>query len=216
VFINYQGAEAAARSISQEIRDGGGKSEPLKFNVADFEAVQGACQAIVETHGRIDILVNNAGVTRDQLFVRMKPQDWQQVIDVNLTGAFNCARAVTKSMMKRREGCIVNMASVAGLSGNPGQANYSASKAGLIGLTKALAKELAPWHIRVNAVAPGFITTDMTDQLPEKAKTEIKGLIPLDRFGTPQDVAWAVLFLASPVSQYVTGQVLNVSGGLCI
>jgi 3-oxoacyl-[acyl-carrier protein] reductase len=216
VVINYESAEEAARAAAEEIRSQGGRCELKRFNVADMDQVQGACQEIQETHGRIDILVNNAGITRDQLFVRMKAREWQEVLDVNLGGAFHCARAVAKSMMKRREGCIINMASIAGLMGNPGQANYSASKAGLIGLTKALAKELAPWKIRVNAVSPGFVSTEMTGQLSEKVREEILGLIPLSRFGSPDDVAWAVLFLASPVSGYVTGQVLNVSGGLYI
>jgi 3-oxoacyl-[acyl-carrier protein] reductase len=216
VVVNYQNAQDAARSLADEIQAAGGRCEIKGFNVADMAQVQGACQEILEAHGRIDILVNNAGITRDQLFVRMKPQEWRDVIEVNLTGAFHCARAVAKPMMKRREGCIVNMASVAGMAGNPGQANYSASKAGLIGLTKALAKELAPWKIRVNAIAPGFVTTDMTERIPEKAKGDILGLIPLSRFGTPEDVAWSVLFMASPVSAYITGQVLSVNGGLFV
>ena len=216
VVINYQSAGEAAQTVSREIRASGGRCEIKPFNVAEMDQVQTACQEILDVHGRIDILVNNAGVTRDQLFVRMKPQEWREVMDVNLNGAFHCARAVAKSMMKRREGCIINMASVAGMTGNPGQVNYSASKAGLIGLTKALAKELAPWRIRVNAVSPGYVSTDMTARIPEKVKGEVLGLIPMNRFGTPEDVAWSVLFLASPASDYVTGQVVNVSGGLYI
>jgi 3-oxoacyl-[acyl-carrier protein] reductase len=216
VVINYQSAREAAQSVLEQITSEGGSVELRPFNVAHLEEVQEAFKEILEAHGRIDVLVNNAGITRDQLFVRMKPQDWQQVLEVNLTGAFHCARAVAKAMMKRRSGCIINMSSTAGLAGNPGQVNYSASKAGIIGFTKALARELAGWGIRVNAVSPGYIQTDMTEQLPDKAKEEIRGLIPLDRFGTPQDVAWAVSFLASPASQYITGQVLNVSGGLYI
>lgn len=214
VVVNYQSSHDAAQLLVDEIQAAGGRCELRQFDVAQYDQVQQACQAILDAHGRIDILVNNAGITRDQLFVRMKPQDWKDVLEVNLTGAFHCARTVAKAMMKRREGCIVNIASVAGMTGNPGQANYSASKAGLIGLTKALAKELAPWNIRVNAVSPGYITTEMTHGLPEKVKEEILGLIPLKRFGSTQDVALAVVFLASKWSAYITGEVLNVSGGL--
>jgi 3-oxoacyl-[acyl-carrier protein] reductase len=214
VVINYQGAEEAAHSLAQELQATQGSCELKRFDVADLDQVRAACQEILDAQGRIDILVNNAGIARDQLLVRMKSQEWQRVLDVNLTGAFNCARSVVKPMMKRREGRIINMTSVAGLTGNPGQVNYSASKAGLIGLTKALAKELAPWKIRVNAVSPGYISTDMTEGLPSKVKEEILRLIPLERFGTPEDVASSVLFLASPASGYITGQVLNVGGGL--
>lgn len=216
VVINYQSAQEAAQALAEEIRAGGGRCELKPFNVADPDEVQRACQEIHDRHGRIDALVNNAGITRDQLFVRMKTEQWRQVMEVNLDGAFLCSRAVARSMMRKKKGCIINMASVAGLAGNPGQANYSASKAGLIGLTKALAKELAPWSIRVNAVCPGFIATDMTGKLPEKVRQEVLGSIPLARFGTPEDVAWAVLFLASPAAHYITGEVLNVSGGLYI
>jgi len=216
VVINYQSSQRSAQELAEQILSGGGSCELKPFNVADPDQVQLACQEILQTHGNIDVLVNNAGITKDQLFVRMKPEEWRQVMQVNLDGAFNCSRAVTRSMMKKKRGCIVNMASVAGLAGNAGQANYSASKAGLIGLTKALAKELAPWNIRVNAVCPGFISTDMTDKLPEKVRGEVLGSIPLGRFGTPEDVAWAVFFLVSPVSHYITGEILNVSGGLYI
>jgi 3-oxoacyl-[acyl-carrier protein] reductase len=216
VLINYHSGHEAAQIAAEEIQKNGGSCEIKSFNVSDINQVQKSCDEILKSHGRIDILVNNAGITRDQLFVRMKPQDWQQVLDVNLTGAFNCARSVTKPMMKQRDGCIVNISSVAGVAGNPGQTNYSASKAGLIGLTKALAKELAPWKIRVNAVTPGYISTDMTQRLQEKVKEDILSLIPLDRFGAPEDVAWAVLFLASPAAGYITGQVLSVNGGLYI
>jgi len=216
VVINYQSSQAAAQELAREIMDRGGSCELKQFDVADPEKVLAACQELQQKHGGLDVLVNNAGITRDQLFVRMKPEEWRQVMQVNLDGAFNCSRAVARSMMKRRRGCIVNMASVAGLAGNPGQANYSASKAGLIGLTKALAKELAPWSIRVNAVCPGFISTEMTGKLSDKVKEDVLGSIPLARFGSPEDVAWAVLFLASPAAQYITGEVINVSGGLYI
>lgn len=216
VVINYQSSQKAAQELAEEILADGGSCELKPFNVADSEQVQLACQEIQNAHGSVDVLVNNAGITRDQLFVRMKPEEWRQVIQVNLDGAFNCCRAVARSMMKKRKGCIVNMASVAGLAGNAGQANYSASKAGLIGLTKALAKELAPWNIRVNAVCPGFISTEMTQKLSEKVKEEVLGSIPLGRFGTPEDVAWTVFFLASPASHYITGEIINISGGLYI
>ncbi len=216
VVINCQSSQASAQEVAEQIRSKGGSCDVKPFDVADPEQVQLACQEIQKQYGNIDVLVNNAGITRDQLFVRMKSEEWRQVMQVNLEGAFNCSRAVARSMMKKKRGCIVNMASVAGLSGNAGQANYSASKAGLIGFTKALAKELAPWNIRVNAVCPGFIATEMTDKLPEKVKEQVLGSIPLARFGTPEDVAWVVFFLVSPVSHYITGEVINVSGGLYI
>jgi 3-oxoacyl-[acyl-carrier protein] reductase len=214
VVINYREAADAAKAVARDIEAQGGGCELKAFDVADAAGVRSACREILDAHGRIEILVNNAGITRDQLFVRMKPEAWQRVLDVNLTGSYLCAKAVVKAMMKQRSGCIVNMASVAGLTGNPGQVNYSASKAGIIGLTKALAKELAAWNIRVNAVAPGYIETDMTEGLSDKVKEEILTFVPLQRFGTPDDVAAAVYYLVSPASRYVTGQVLNVGGGL--
>ena len=168
----------------------------------------------VETLGQIDILINNAGITRDGLVLRMSEEDWNAVLDVNLKGAFNCTRAAIRHMAKQRSGRIVNIASVVGLMGNAGQANYAASKAGLIGFTKAVAREIASRGITVNAVAPGYIDTPMTQALPEKAKEELKKLIPLDRLGTPEDVANAVFFLVTRGSDYVTGHVLHVNGGL--
>lgn len=214
VVINYQRSRDAALSVRDEIVSLGGSCELRPFNVADYDEVQRSCQEILDVHGRIDVLVNNAGITRDQLFARMKPDEWRQVMEVNLDGAFFCTRAVARSMMRRKSGCIINISSVAGIMGNPGQANYSASKAGLIGFTKALAKELAQWSIRVNAVCPGFISTDMTEGLPEKVRGEVLHSIPLARMGSPDDVAWAVVFLASPMGAYITGEILNVSGGL--
>lgn len=214
VVVNYQRNEEAARSLEEEVKSWGGKLELKRFNVASSDEVQKACQEILESHGKVDVLVNNAGITRDQLFVRMKPEEWREVIQVNLEGAFLCSRAVARSMMRRKSGCIINISSIAGIAGNAGQANYSAAKAGLVGLTKALAKELAPWSIRVNAVCPGFIETEMTERLPQKVKEEVLRSIPLERFGTPEDVAWAVAFLASPKARYITGEVLNISGGL--
>jgi 3-oxoacyl-[acyl-carrier protein] reductase len=164
--------------------------------------------------GRIDILINNAGIARDKLILRMTEEDWDAVLDVNLKGTFNCTKAVIKYMSKQRSGKIVNIASVSGEMGNPGQANYSASKAGVIGLTKTIAREFAQRGINVNAIAPGYIQTPMTDVLPDKAKEELKRMIPMERLGQPEDVAHAVLFLVSEASSYMTGQVLNVNGGI--
>ena len=171
-------------------------------------------ERILADFGRVDVLVNNAGITRDRLFIRMTDEDWAAVINVNLTGAFNFAKALAPGMLKQRSGCIVNIASVVGQMGNPGQANYAASKAGLIGLTKTLAKEFAPRGVRVNAVAPGFIRTAMTDALSEDVQNQMKQAIPLGRFGEAGDVASVVMFLVSDASAYVTGQVINCDGGL--
>ena len=182
--------------------------------MADPEQTSRFFKEVVEETGRIDVLVNNAGITRDTLLVRMKPADWDAVINVNLKGTFNGLQAAGKVMMKQRSGRIVNIASVVGVTGNAGQANYSASKAGVIGLTKTAAKELAPRGITVNAVAPGFIETDMTAVLPEKVKEAMLSQIPLGRAGTPEDVAQVVRFLASDTAAYLTGQVLHVSGGM--
>ena len=216
VAINYQSNEQAAREVLDAVRENGGSGELKPFDVADLEQALKACKEILDEHGRIDILVNNAGITRDQLFVRMKAEEWRAVIDTNLTGAFNCSRAVAKAMMKQRSGCIINMASIAGLTGNPSQANYSAAKAGLIGLTMSMAKELASRSIRVNAIAPGFIQTEMTDKLSDQVKEEGLAAIPMKRFGAVEEVAWIACFLAAPESGYITGQTVNVSGGLYI
>ena len=169
---------------------------------------------IVKESGRLDILVNNAGITRDNIILRMKESEWDQVLAVNLKGAYNCIRAASQPMVKQRYGRIINISSVVGVMGNPGQANYVASKAGLIGLTKAVAREFASRNITVNAVAPGFIQTEMTEALPEKVKAEMRAQIPLGRFGTPEEVAQAVAFLASDAAAYITGQVLHVNGGM--
>ena len=183
-------------------------------DVADKKAVDEVSAKIFADFGRVDILVNNAGITRDGLAMRMSEEDWDAVIDTNLKGAFNFIQAVMRPMIKQRSGRIVNIASVAGLMGNAGQANYAASKAGLIGLTKTLARELAGRNITVNAVAPGFITTDMTDVLPEAIKTGVLGQIPMGRFGEPEDIAAAVTFLASAEARFITGQTLTVDGGM--
>ncbi|HTZ38538.1 MAG TPA: 3-oxoacyl-[acyl-carrier-protein] reductase [Syntrophales bacterium] len=214
VFVNYIRNEAAARETLALIDKAGGEGKAVCFDVADYKAPTEALAAIVKEKGRMDILVNNAGVSRDGLLVRMKEQDWDRVIDTNLKGAFNCCRAAAYTMMKQRWGRIINMTSVVALSGNAGQANYSASKAGIIGLTKSLARELASRSICVNAVAPGLIITDMTSAMTEEQRENVLEEIPLSRLGTPDDVAGVVLFLASDEAGYITGQVIGVNGGL--
>ena len=205
---------AKAQEVAREVETLGQKALPYQVNVSYPEETQGLVEACLEAFGRIDILINNAGVTRDALLLRMKKEDWDFVLNVNLTGAFHCAKAVARPMARQRRGKIVNIASVVGLMGNAGQANYAASKAGIIGLTKSLAKELASRAITVNAVAPGFIDTDMTRTLSEEVKAAMLGQIPLRRWGTPQDVARCVRFLVSPGAGYITGQVISVNGGM--
>ncbi|MEK6645442.1 MAG: 3-oxoacyl-[acyl-carrier-protein] reductase [Candidatus Firestonebacteria bacterium] len=203
-----------AAETSKEIELLGGKAMPVKLNVVSGADVEDVVNKILDNFKKIDILVNNAGITRDGFIVRMKEEDWNAVLDINLKGAFNCLKAVAKVMMKQRSGRIINMASIIGLMGNAGQANYAASKAGLIGLTKSAAKELAGRNINVNAIAPGFIATAMTDILSEDTKQAMLKVIPLSRFGTTEDVAKAALFLASDASSYLTGQVIQVDGGM--
>ncbi len=212
IVVNYAGNDEAAEKTVKDIEALGVRAVKMKFNVADKEAVEAAIKEITEKFGRIDILVNNAGITRDGLFIRMTGENWLDVINTNLNSAYYVTNPVSKIMIKQRQGAIVNMASISGIYGNAGQANYSTAKAGLIGLTKALAKELASRNIRVNAVAPGFIQTDMTKDLPMDAVVE---KIPLKKLGTPEDVASAVKFLALDTN-YITGQVLSVDGGLVI
>jgi 3-oxoacyl-[acyl-carrier protein] reductase len=215
VYFNYSGSDSRdAEETVKLIEDAGGSAWGARVNVASQQDVQDFFKKIVEECGRVDVLVNNAGITIDGLLVRMKEEDWDRVLAINLKGAFLCIQTVAKTMMKQRAGRIINMASVVGMMGNPGQANYVASKAGLIGLTKTAARELAPRGITVNAVAPGFIDTPMTAGLPEKVKETILAQIPLKRFGQPQDVAEVVAFLASEKASYITGQVIHVNGGM--
>jgi 3-oxoacyl-[acyl-carrier protein] reductase len=208
--INLEKAEETAK----EIRAIGPKAMAVKVDVANWSDVERMVTGILEKLAKIDILVNNAGITRDKLILRMTEEDWDAVLGVNLKGTFNCTKAVVRHMAKQRSGKIVNIASVVGEMGNAGQANYSASKAGVIGLTKTIAREYAQRGINVNAIAPGYIETPMTEALPEKAKEELRRLIPMERLGKPEDVAEAVLFLVSEESSYMTGQVLNVNGGI--
>lgn len=208
--INIEKAEETAK----EIETLGRKAMATRANVAVFHEVEKMVQEIIDRFSRIDILVNNAGIARDKLLLRMTEEDWDLVLDINLKGTFNCTKAVIRYMSKQRSGKIVNIASVVGEMGNAGQANYSASKAGVIGFTKTIAREFAGRGINVNAIAPGYIVTPMTDALPEKAKEELKRMIPMERLGQPEDVAQAALFLVSEVSGYITGQVINVNGGI--
>lgn len=214
VVVNYAGSEGKAAEVVEKIRAAGGEAFAVQADVSQAEDVERLVKAALEGFGRIDILVNNAGIARDNLLLRMKEGDWDAVLDTNLKGVYLCTKAVSKGMLKQRFGVIVNISSVVGISGNAGQANYAAAKAGVIGFTKSMAKELAPRGIRVNAVAPGYIATDMTDILPEEVKNEMISHIPLGRVGKPEDVAKAVLFLASPSAGYMTGQTLVVDGGM--
>jgi 3-oxoacyl-[acyl-carrier protein] reductase len=203
-----------AQKTAADIEALGRKSLGIEMNVTDFTKVEEAINKILDKFTKVDILVNNAGITKDNLLLRMSEQEWDAVLSVNLKGAFNCIKAVSRPMLKQRQGKIVNIASIIGLIGNAGQANYSASKAGLIALTKTAAKELASRNINVNAVAPGFIQTEMTAKLPEDIKEKMKGAIPLARFGSPEDVAAVCVFLASGDSGYITGQTIVVDGGM--
>lgn len=206
--------KAGADKTAEEIRQNGGQAAGFEANVAEVKQVEALIKGTVEQFGGLHILVNNAGITRDNLVMRMSDEDWNAVITTNLTGTFNCIRAASKIMMKQRSGKIINITSVVALMGNKGQANYCAAKAGVIGLTKSVARELASRNVQINAIAPGFITTDMTAVLPEAAKTAMAQAIPLERMGTPEEVASAVAFLSSADADYMTGQVLNIDGGM--
>lgn len=213
IVVNYARSSDAAEAVVAEIEKNSGEALALQADVSQADQVDELVKTTLDKLGRIDVLVNNAGITRDTLLLRMKPEDWQAVIDLNLTGVFLCTRAVSKIMLKQRSGRIINVSSVAGLMGNPGQANYSAAKAGVIGFTKTIAKELAPRGVTANAVAPGFIATDMTEDL--KNTEEILKYIPLGRYGQPEEVAGLIRFLAAdPAAAYITGQVMNVDGGM--
>jgi 3-oxoacyl-[acyl-carrier protein] reductase len=214
VVVNYAGSQQRANEVVDEIKALGTDAFAIQCDVAISESVTDMVKAAIEKFGTVDILVNNAGITRDNLLMRMKEDEWDDVINTNLKGVFLCTKAVTRQMMKQRSGRIINISSIVGVSGNPGQANYVAAKSGVIGLTKTAAKELASRGITVNAVAPGFITTDMTDQLAEDVKEMMLKQIPLARFGEPSDIANVVTFLASEDSRYMTGQTLHIDGGM--
>lgn len=214
VAINYSGSEAAAAETASAVEALGRRAILVKANVGKADEFEAMVKEVIEQLGSIDILVNNAGITRDNLIMRMKEEEFDQVIETNLKGVFNGIKAVTRPMMKQRSGRIINISSVVGVLGNPGQANYVAAKAGVIGLTKASARELASRGITVNCVAPGFIQTDMTNKLPEDMKAALSGQIPLARLGDPADIANAVRFLASSAASYMTGQTVHVDGGM--
>ncbi|HSW36262.1 MAG TPA: 3-oxoacyl-[acyl-carrier-protein] reductase [Candidatus Limnocylindrales bacterium] len=214
VVINYNNSAASANALVDEICNQGGEAVAIQANVADFSQASNLVKQTLAQWGSLDVLVNNAGITRDTLLVRMTEEDWDQVLDVNLKSYFNCCRAAARPMIKARNGRIINIASVAGIMGNAGQANYAAAKAGVIGLTKSLARELSSRGITVNAVAPGFIETDMTSVLHTEVRERLLKEIPMGRFGKTRDVAQLVKFLASPHSDYITGQVIAVDGGM--
>lgn len=214
VVVNYNGSKERAEEVKQEIEANGGKAVVYGCDVSDFEKCEAFMSGIIKEYGRIDILVNNAGITRDGLLMKMSEEDFDKVVDTNLKGTFNTIRFASRQMLKQRSGRIINMASVVGVAGNAGQANYAASKAGIIGLTKAAAKEMASRGITVNAIAPGFIETEMTAVLSDKVKEGAVAQIPLGKFGQTEDIAAAAAFLASDAAGYITGQVLHVDGGM--
>lgn len=214
IVINYIGDKALAEEVQAQVQALGRKALILEADVSNLQAIEKMLEQAVAEFSRIDILVNNAGITKDNLLARMKEEDWDAVLNINLKGIFNCTKSTLKYMMKQKYGRIVNVSSVVGVMGNAGQANYAASKAGAIGFTKSVAKEVASRNITVNAVAPGFIETDMTAKLPEKVKEEMSNSIPAKKFGLPADVAKAIIFLASDNASYITGQTLHIDGGM--
>lgn len=214
VVVNYSGSQAKAEEVVATIQENGGEAIAVQASVSQTEEVTALMDAAVKTFGSLDILVNNAGITRDNLIMRMKEDEWDDVLNTNLKGVFLCTKAVTRQMMKQRAGRIINISSIVGVAGNAGQANYVAAKAGVIGLTKTTAKELASRNILVNAIAPGFIETEMTEQLPEDIKQGMLTQIPLAKLGQPEDIAKAVAFLASDDANYMTGQTLHIDGGM--
>jgi 3-oxoacyl-[acyl-carrier protein] reductase len=216
VIINYSGSKTSADEIVDKIEQTGRKALAIKADVSDPEQVDNMIKLAIEHFGHIDILVNNAGITRDNLLVRLKQKDWNDVVDINLSGVYNCTKGLSRHLIKRRGGRIINIASVVGITGNVGQANYCAAKAGVIGFTKAVARELASRSITANAVAPGFINTDMTKILPDEVKKGMLSNIPLGMAGEPQDIANMVAFLASDLARYITGQVFVVDGGMAM
>lgn len=214
VVVNYNSNAEAANEVVAAIETASGKAIAVKADVSRLNQADILIKTVIEKYSKIDILVNNAGVTRDGMIMMMKEEDWDVVIDTNLKSAWNCSKLAVRAMMRKRYGRIINISSVSGIAGNGGQTNYSASKAGLIGLTKALAREVASRQITVNAVAPGFVTTDMTANVPQNLLDQINKAIPLERWGTPEDIGYAVAFLASDEASYITGQVLSVDGGM--
>lgn len=216
VVINYNGSGERAKAVAEEIKVSGGKAEIYQCNVADFDACGEMIKTLIQKYGRIDILVNNAGITKDGLLVKMTEEDFDAVINTNLKGAFHTIRHMSRYFLKQKSGKIINISSVSGIMGNAGQANYSASKAGIIGLTKSAARELASRGINVNAIAPGFIATDMTDSMPKEAREKMIEKIPLNRIGGPEEIADLAVFLASDKADYITGQVFAVDGGMTI
>ena len=214
VIVNYNGSEERAKEVKQTIEENGGKASIYKCNVSDFEAYETMIREIVKEHGHLDILVNNAGITKDGLIMKMKEEDFDRVLNVNLKGTFNTIRHSARQMLKQRSGKIINISSVSGILGNVGQANYAASKAGVIGLTKTMARELGSRGITVNAIAPGFVDTEMTEVLSEEIRENACKQIILGRFGKPEDIANAAVFLASDKADYITGQVISVDGGM--
>lgn len=216
VIVNYNGSAEKAKEVVKKIIETGGKAETYQCNVSDFQKAATLMDYVVKTYGRVDILVNNAGITRDNLLMKMSEEDFDAVLNTNLKGAFNCIRHISRQMIKQKSGRIINISSVSGVMGNMGQANYSASKAGVIGLTKAAAREMASRGITVNAIAPGFIKTEMTEVLSETVKTAAEAQIPMKHFGETSDIAHMAVFLASDKARYITGQVISVDGGMAM